>query len=88
MNLFDSILHFHGFGRLRGVLSGGINNSFRPALLAIWLLASEAAEIVLVYIIVVEHKMSSLNPHASKNGLKDKRFPQKKQRMINNSSAG
>lgn len=60
----------------RGVLRGGINSSIRPARLAIWLASlSEAAETetVLVYIIVVEPKMSFLNPQALKNDLKDKK---------------
>ena len=64
-----SKVNFHWFEKSRGLLSGGTNKRFRPKRLAIWL-SSELAETVLVYIIVVEPKMSSPNPHASKNGLK------------------
>lgn len=52
---------------LRGPPTGGATNSFRPTCLTMWF--ASQLEAVLAYIIVVAPKLSSPNPHASKNNL-------------------
>lgn len=52
---------------LKGSLTSGATNSFRPTCLTMWF--ASQLETVLVYIIVVAPKLSSPNPHASKNDL-------------------
>lgn len=50
--------------------NGGANNSFRPARLIICSSRLDEPLAVLVYIIAVEHRMSSPKPHALKNELR------------------
>jgi len=52
-------------------IRGGINNSFRPAQVTTYSPSWVINGTVLLYIIVVEFKMSSPNPHALKNNLKE-----------------
>ena len=51
-----------------GSLRGGATRSFRPAHVIIRLLSILSGE-VFAYIIVVDPKISSPNPHAAKNNL-------------------
>ena len=52
-----------------GPLRGGTNNSFRPARITVCSHFWVVDQAVLVYIMVVEPRMSPPNPHALKNNL-------------------
>lgn len=54
---------------LQTPLRGGTNNSLRPARVTLYSPSSVVDEVVLVYIMVVELRMSPPNPHALKKNL-------------------